>query len=99
MSDKKKEQLDSYVDEAVKNIREDRAIASKLLVDLVQTIGNQSDHQSSGLVAAKYIETLQRSNEQLTKLITALGKKVDSTAKISEEEIYSMIQGDKEDAR
>ena len=64
--------LRQYIDEATKNIRDDRALASKLLTDLITSMGGQSDHQSVGLVAAKYLETLQRSNEQLPQSSTVI---------------------------
>ena len=52
--------LEEYLDEAITNIREDRAMASNLLVDLVNVLKTDpSKHQYSGQVAAKYLETLQ----------------------------------------
>ena len=64
-----KENLEDLVDEAIKNIRDDRSMTSTLLVDLVQVLKTDpSKHQYQGQVAAKYLETLQRSNEQLVKI-------------------------------
>jgi hypothetical protein len=37
-----------------------------------------SNHVSVGHVAAKYVESLQRSNEQLVKLVTLMAKKQDN---------------------
>jgi hypothetical protein len=37
-----------------------------------------SNHVSVGHVAAKYVESLQRSNEQLVKLVTLMAKKDDN---------------------
>ena len=67
--------IEQYLEEAVKNIREDRAITSMLLTDLVGYL-KQSDerHRESGQIAAKYVETLQRSNEQLVKVAALIQK-------------------------
>ena len=61
---------EQFVEEAIDNIRNDRAIASTLLVELMKILKqDETKHQHSGPVAAKYLETLQRSNEQLVKII------------------------------
>ena len=94
---KKKENFETYVSEAIGNIRSDRALASKLLVDLVQFMNQQSDHATLGNTAAKYLETLQRSNEQLVKITATLRKQNSESFKISEDEIYDMIKGEQDD--
>jgi len=94
---KSESEFESYIDEAINNIRQDRAMASKLLTDLVQFMSKQTDHETLGLTASKYLETLQRSNEQLAKLIATLGKHQNSAPQISEAEIYDMIKADKKD--
>lgn len=89
--------LEGYINEATKNIREDRALASKLLTDLITSIGGQSDHQSVGIIAAKYLETLQRSNEQLVKITSIVNRDSGSKNEISsslKDEIYDIIKGD-----
>ena len=85
-----------YVQEATKNIRDDRALAAKLLTDLITNMTGQSDHQSVGLIAAKYLETLQRSNEQLVKITSIVNRDSGSKNTISsdlKEEIYDIIKG------
>ena len=68
--------LDTYLDEAIKNIREDRAITATLLTDLVVYLrASDERHREVGGVAAKYVETLQRSNEQLVKIAALIQKK------------------------
>jgi hypothetical protein len=101
MSDKpeKKDSFEGYVDEAIGNIRSDRAIASKLLIDLVKQMHQQSDHATLGGTAAKYLETLQRSNEQLVKLTATLAKQSTASVEISEDEIYEMIKGEQDDGK
>jgi len=55
--------------EALDNIREDREQTKDLLSDLIKYLGGAEDrHRDVGLTAAKYVETLQRSNEQLVKI-------------------------------
>ena len=67
--------VEQYLEEAVSNIREDRKMALSLLNDLADFIGQSQDrHKEVGQTAAKYLETLQRSNEQLVK-ISALYEK------------------------
>lgn len=74
---KKKLSKEELIDLAIQNIQDDREAANELLEDVAQYIGQQKDRYSTaGMVAAKYLETLQRSNEQLVKLI-GLMKKVD----------------------
>lgn len=92
-----REDFESYVTEAIGNIRSDRALASKLLIDLVQFMHQQSDHAALGSTAAKYLETLQRSNEQLVKITATLGKQNTASVEISEDEIYDMIRGEQDD--
>jgi len=92
---KKNNSLDSLIEESLDNVRQDRAIASTLLVDLVTHIkGNKHEHKETGQVAAKYLETLQRSNEQLVKLNTLLFKKSSISTGLTEddkEELYDLI--------
>jgi len=89
--------LEEYLDEAITNIRDDRAMASNLLVDLVNVLKTDpSKHQYSGQVAAKYLETLQRSNEQLVKITSMLQKREAATSMsdLDKEEIYDLIKGE-----
>ena len=87
--------LDGYIEEAIDNIRNDRSVASTLLIDLMQHIKqNDERHQYSGPVAAKYLEVLQRSNEQLVKITSLLQKKSTTDSSLSsldKEEIYDII--------
>ena len=65
-----KQDLDSLVDEALGNIRNDRKLAREFLNELANQIAIDPDNNRSlSPVAAKHVETMQRSNEQLVKLI------------------------------
>lgn len=73
----KKIQIDfqQLSEEVIKNAREDREKTNQLLYDLLEYIkGGEDRVASNGLTLAKYVETLQRSNEQITK-IAALARK------------------------
>ena len=61
--------LNKFITEAISNIRKDREVTHELLSDLIK-IASQSEHNHKevSMAAAKYVETLQRSNEQLVKL-------------------------------
>ena len=93
--------LDVFIEEAIKNIRDDRDITSTLLTKLFTEINkadNAEAHKNLGFIAAKYVETLQRSNEQLVKLTSILSKKGDLSAKLTEDDkkdIFDVIQGEK----
>ena len=93
----KRKYIDSqtFINEAIENIRNDRAVASTLLIELMTIIrADETKHQNSGPVAAKYLETLQRSNEQLVKLASLLVKKegvVSSLSDAEKSDIYELI--------
>ena len=93
--------LDSYLEEAVDNIRKDRKITKELLEDVYQYISkNEMHHSEVGSVAAKYVETLQRSNEQLVKITALLQKQASKQEDISlsnedKDELFDLIQGNK----
>ncbi len=98
MANKKNNNLDSLIEESLDNIRQDRAVASALLVDLVTHIKtNKHEHKETGQVAAKYLETLQRSNEQLVKINSLLFKKSATAVGLSDddkEELYDLINSE-----
>ena len=63
--------LDFLVDEALDNIRNDRKLAREFLNELANEIAKDPDNNRSlSPVAAKHVETMQRSNEQLVKIIS-----------------------------
>tara|TARA_Y100000034_G_C6880389_1_gene403341 strand:- start:563 stop:853 length:291 start_codon:yes stop_codon:yes gene_type:complete len=85
--------------EAIQNIRNDRQATEDLLTELKKELGNaDTTHARSGIVAAKYVETLQRSNEQLVKIINILQKQAENEVDLSldEEEkdnLFELIKG------
>lgn len=98
----KKKSLDEFIEDAVDNIEKDRDAASQLLQDLMIEMSNNTDkykHRNFGEVASRYLETLQRSNEQLVKLAAIAQKKEGSKSdELSEKEkdnIFDLIIGEK----
>ena len=68
--------LEKYIEEAINNIRNDRDITKRLLDDVIVYLSkDEQRHREVGITAAKYVETLQRSNEQLVKISTLLQRK------------------------
>ena len=100
MGTKRLEDIETYLTEAVSNIRQDRALTSTLLTDLLTKIKGKSedstdDHKEYGLIASKYVETLQRSNEQLVKISSLLHKNESKDKGLSEEDksqLFDLIQ-------
>jgi len=88
--------LDTLIGEALSNIRDDRKLAREFLNEIANQIAADADN-NRGLspVAAKHIETMQRSNEQLVKIIGLKSKKKDQNFELSESdknEIYDILQ-------
>ena len=89
--------LELLIDEALDNIRNDRKIAREFLNEIanqIATDAEQNKHLSP--VAAKHIETMQRSNEQLVKIIGLKQKNSSQSFELSSEDkdnLFDMIQG------
>jgi len=94
--------LEEYIDETTTNIREDRAMAKSLLMDALADM-KQSDaaRRELGSIAAKYIENLQRSNEQLIKLSVLLQKQSEHHMGLTaddKEQLFDLLnEGQKDD--
>jgi len=87
-----------YLEMAIKNIQDDREITRELLDDVVQYLSkDEQRHREVGITAAKYVETLQRSNEQLVKVASLIQKKETTSVSLSDvdkNELFDMIKGD-----
>ena len=96
-----KNKTENFIDQAKLNIFEDRAATKTLLMNLMKYMQSSDDrHREVGLVAAKYLETLQRSNEQLVKLAALMQKKENVSTSISDEEkedIFNLINEEEEE--
>ena len=88
--------LDHYLNKAVENIESDRKITRELLDDVLRYLSkDEALHGQVGMIASKYVETLQRSNEQLVKVATIIHKKQEKDEGLTEqdkEEIFNMIK-------
>ena len=88
--------LDHYLEQAIENIDNDRKITRELLDDVVRYLSkDESRHIEVGMMASKYVETLQRSNEQLVKVATLIQKNQQKETGLTEEdrnELFSIIQ-------
>ena len=92
--------VDKYLKEAIDNIRDDREITRELLDDAIKWLSkDESRHQNIGMTLSKYVETLQRSNEQLVK-VAGLMSKNEGSGNLTEsdmEDIYNMIKKEEEE--
>ena len=87
--------LEDFIERANANVLEDRAATKTLLMTIMKYMQLGDDrHKEVGLIAAKSLETLQRSNEQLVKLAALVQKNERGEAGISEEdkqELFDLI--------
>ena len=94
--------VEELTKDAIKNIEEDRDNTKLLLQALINELAaGQHTHIEAGAIAAKFMETLQRSNEQLVKLVGILSKQKTTVApfKLNDDEkenLFNMIEGAKE---
>ena len=96
-----KKDLQSLIDEALGNIRSDRKVAREFLNEIANQIANDPDkNKYLSPVAAKHVESLQRSNEQLVKLIGLRQKGQTRRMSFSSEDknnLFDMIQENSQD--
>ena len=93
-----KQNLDTLLSEALDNIREDRKVAREFLNEIANQIATDPDQNKYlSPVAAKHVETMQRSNEQLVKIIGIQQKGRPKGTELSEEDktsLFDLIQGE-----
>ena len=90
--------VEDYLQEAINNIQHDRAATKTLLMTLMKYMQISEDrHKEVGLIAAKYLETLQRSNEQLVKVTSIVAKKSSGSDQITDkdrQDLFDMINSE-----
>ena len=90
--------LDDLLDEALTNNRNDRDLAKEFLNEISNVIAADAEQNKYlSPVAAKHIETMQRSNEQLVKIIGIKQKTTVESMELSEEDkdnLFDLIQGE-----
>tara|TARA_R110002074_G_scaffold237176_4_gene409057 strand:+ start:1418 stop:1714 length:297 start_codon:yes stop_codon:yes gene_type:complete len=88
----KRSNIDTLINEALGNIRDDRKSAQEFLNEIANIISSDTDQNKYlSPVAAKHVETMQRSNEQLVKLISLQLKEKKETLELSEEDKNSLF--------
>lgn len=84
--------LDDIIDKALNNIEQDRKVTRDLLNDALQYLSkDESRHRDIGLTLAKYVETLQRSNEQIVKVATLIQKEQKKTDGLTEQDMETIF--------
>lgn len=85
---------DDQIKKALENIDEDRKVTKELLQDAIKYVAvDEARHRELGVVMAKYVETLQRSNEQLVKVIGIMSKKdaAQGLGSIDKDQLFDLI--------
>ena len=91
--------LDEQLTQVLENVEEDRDVTKRLLNDLIDYISVSNErHVEAGAIAAKYVETLQRSNEQVVKVAGIIqrataNKGPEGLSKEEKEDLFELIQG------
>ena len=92
--------VQDYLEEAIQNIKHARAATKSLLMTLMKYMQISEDrHKEVGLIAAKYLETLQRSNEQLVKITGIVSRKVSTSDTITEkdkQDLFDIINSEED---
>ena len=88
--------IEEYIEKSIENIKEDRDVTKSLLKDVMMYLsGDETRHEKVGQVAAKYVETLQRSNEQLVKIVALMQKRRNNSNEFTEQdkaEIFELLK-------
>lgn len=72
----------------------DRMNAYMLFTDIYTTMqGGTNDHVQLGGTMSKYIERMNKSNDQLIKLAELIAKEEEKSANINADDMFSQIQG------
>jgi hypothetical protein len=92
--------VDKCIEDALKNIVEDRKVTRELLDDAIKYVAvDEARHKEIGIVMSKYVETLQRSNEQLVKIAAMISKdeKAAGLSDLDKNDLFDLISGDAKD--
>ena len=84
--------LDDIIKKALANIEADRLVTRDLLEDAMGYLAkDEARHREIGMTLAKYVETLQRSNEQMVKVATIISKEEKQEETITKEEMEDLF--------
>ena len=80
--------------EIYENALEDREKAKMLFNDAyISMSGGVNEHMNIGAVMSKYLERMCRSNDQVLKLAELIAKEEEKAETLSEDDIFSKING------
>ena len=80
--------------EIYENAITDRENASMLFTDaFTQMQSGTAEHISLGSTMAKYLERMNKSNEQILRLAELIGKAEERASRINPDDLFSQIQG------
>jgi len=92
-----KKSLDELLQNAIENIEEDRKVTKELLNDAIKYVAvDEARHREVGIIMSKYVETLQRSNEQLVKIAGLMSKNEKAQAGLTDDDkkdLFDLISG------
>ena len=76
------------------NAIEDREKSKILFNDAyISMTGGVNEHMNIGAIMSKYIERMSKSNDQILKLAELIAKEEEKTENISDDDIFSKING------
>jgi len=80
--------------EIYENAIVDRMNAYMLFTDVYSTMtGDKADHVTLGPMMAKYIERMNKANDQLLKLADLIAKEEDRASQIVPDDLFAQIKG------
>ena len=92
--------VEEQIKKALDNINEDRRITRELLDDAIKYVAiDEARHKEIGIVMSKYVETLQRSNEQLVKIVAMLNKDTPQESRTLSKEEKESLYNDLEEQK
>jgi len=77
--------------EIYENSINDRECAAFLFADLFTDLSGSAQHAVAGTIAAKYLERMSKSNDQILKLAELISKAEEQSAQINPDDIYNTI--------
>ena len=80
--------------EIYENALEDREKSKMLFNDAyISMTGGTNEHMNIGAIMSKYIERMSKSNDQILKLAELISKEEEKSIEISDDDIFSKING------
>ncbi len=90
LEDKKKMLWKEIYEHALEDREKAKMLFNSAYIDMQ---GGITDHMNIGSVMAKYLERMCRSNDQILKLAELIAKEEEKSSKISDDDIFSKING------